>query len=89
MTQVATVIKGETAQREPRTDRTAPSPLRPGWVTSLIVRVLAPADTALSPHDVHRRAEIVHGSISRFRRSTAVSPSSIRSRMRSTMPRMT
>lgn len=33
MGEVATAIKGETAGREPRTDR-ATSPLRPGWVRS-------------------------------------------------------
>jgi len=30
-------------------------------VSDLIVRVLATADTPLSPHDVHRRAEVIHG----------------------------
>jgi hypothetical protein len=74
MTKVAIAIKGETARREPRTDPIASSPLRPGWVTDLIVRVLASADAALSPHDVHVRAELVHGQ--------SVSRSSIRNALR-------
>lgn len=74
MGEIATAIKSKTARREPRTDRNAPPPLRPGWVTEIMVRVLAAADTAMSPRDVHRRAELLTGQ--------PVSRSSIRNALR-------
>jgi hypothetical protein len=60
LTKVTAAIQRETSQREPRADRNAPSPLRPGWVSDLVVQVLVAADTALSPNEVHGRAEFVH-----------------------------
>jgi hypothetical protein len=74
MIKVAIAIKGKTARWEARTDPIAPSALRPGWVIDLNVRVLASADVALSPHDVHVRADLVHGQ--------PVSRSSIRNALR-------
>ena len=70
----AATIKVDHAGREPATDRPAPSLQRPGWVHDLITQVLAGADCALSPHDVHRRAELVHGQ--------PISRSSIRNALR-------
>ncbi len=61
MTKVAAEIEREKPRFEPASDRYAPPSPRPGWVTDLVIRVLAGADRALSPHDVHRRAELVHG----------------------------
>jgi hypothetical protein len=61
MTKVAAEIEREKSRSEPAPDRCAPPSPRPGWATDLVIRVLAGADRALSPHDVHRRAELVHG----------------------------
>jgi hypothetical protein len=60
LTKVTAAIQRETSQRESRADRNAPSPLRPGWVSDLVVQVLVASDTALSPNEVHGRAEFVH-----------------------------
>ena len=49
---------------------------RPGWVHDLVVEVLAGADVALSPQDVHRRAEHSLGRL--------VAASSIRNDLRRT-----
>jgi hypothetical protein len=61
MTKVAAEIEREKPRSELAPDRFAPPSPRPGWVSDLVVLVLAGADRALSPHDVHRRAELVHG----------------------------
>jgi hypothetical protein len=74
LTKAAATIKDDHAHRTPSTDRSG-ALLRPGWVRDLIVGVLAVADCALSPHDVHYRAEIVHGE--------PISRSSIRNALRS------
>ena len=61
MARAAADIERETPRSEPAPDRYAPPSPRPGWVTGLVIRVLAGSDRALSPHDVHRRAELVQG----------------------------
>jgi hypothetical protein len=74
MTKVATAVKGDHVCRKPAPPRSESSPPQPGWVHVLIIRVLAGADCALSPHDVHSRAELVHGQ--------RISRSSIRNALR-------
>jgi hypothetical protein len=54
-------LRGMLPLRRCGADRTAPSPARPGWVRDLVIGVLSGAGNAFTPHDVHRRAELVHG----------------------------
>ena len=72
MTKVTAAIERANARSEAAPDRCAPP--RPGWVTELVFRVLASADSALTPHEVHGRAEIL--------RARPISRSSIRNALR-------
>jgi hypothetical protein len=73
MTKVTAAIERANARSEAAPDRCAPPP-RPGWVTDLVIRVLAKADSALTPHEVHGRAEVL--------RARPISRSSIRNALR-------
>jgi hypothetical protein len=74
MTKVAAAINGDRARRKAATPRSWSSPPRPDWLHDLIIRVLAGAACTLSPQNIHRRAELVHGQ--------PISPSSIRNTLR-------